>query len=68
MTTTKRTSVSVEVRERFESTADRPLWRAVVTTARGLSYSCTFAGDKPSDERVRQVWLDDRKAFDPYYS
>lgn len=66
MKTAKR--VTVEVKERFESTADRPLWRAIVTTARGRCYSCTFAGDKPSDERVQQVWTEDRNAFDPYIS
>lgn len=64
----KRATVDVEIRERFESTPERPLWRAIVTTARGLCYSCTFAGDKPSEEYVQQVWKDDRKAFDPYYS
>jgi hypothetical protein len=67
MKTTKR-AVEVEIRERLESTPDRPLWRAIVTTTRGYCYSCTFAGDRPSEEYVRQVWQDDRKAFDPWRS
>lgn len=55
---------SIEIRERFESTPDRPYWLAIVTTARGRCYSCTFAGDKPNEDHVRQVWLEDRQAFD----
>lgn len=65
---TKKTTVSIEIRERFESTADRPLWRAVVTTAKGRSYSVTYAGDKPSEEKVIQAWGEDRAAFEPYFS
>ncbi len=66
MKTSKQTkTVEVEIRERFESTPDRPLWRCIVTTARGYCHSFTFAGDKPSEEYVRQVWQDDRRAFDP---
>ncbi len=64
----KRAVVEVEIRERFESTPDRPLWRCIVTTARGRCYSFSFAGDKPSEEYVRQVWQEDRKAFEPHYS
>lgn len=63
-----KTKVDVEVRERFESTPERPLWRAIVTTVRGRCYACTFAGDKPTEEYVRHVWQDDRKSFDPYFS
>jgi hypothetical protein len=61
-------TVDVEIRERYESTPDRPYWLAIVTTRRGYCYSCTFAGDKPSEEYVRQVWQNDRKAFAPHFS
>lgn len=60
--------MTVEIKERIESTQDRPLWRAIVTTKRGFCYSCTFAGDKPKEEYIQQIWRDDRKSFDPYYS
>jgi hypothetical protein len=67
MTATK-TQVTVEVRERFISTKDRPCWIAIVTTARGRCFSCTWAGDKPTEETVLKAWREDRKAFDPYVS
>ena len=58
----------VEIYELFDSTPDYPYWRAVVTTTRGLCYSCVFAGDKPAEEHVLRAWRDDRRAFDPHYS
>lgn len=68
MKTKKSNTVEVEIRERFESTPERPLWRCIVTTARGYCHYFDFTGDKPSEEYVRQVWQDDRQAFDPYRS
>jgi hypothetical protein len=68
MKTKQTKTVEVEVRQHPASTEQYPCWRAIVTTARGYCYSCTWAGDRPSDETVLQAWKEDRKAFDPYRS
>ncbi len=66
--TTKSSRVTIEVREHPSTTLAHPCWLAIVTTARGLCYFCTHAGDQPTEEHVRQAWQEDHKAFDPYYS
>lgn len=68
MTTNKpRTDkVSVEVRRYFRMPETH--WLAVVTTSRGYSYYCVWAGDQPSEGAVLAAWREDRKAFEPYYS
>jgi hypothetical protein len=65
-TKTNRPAIQIEVREHRSSTADYPAWLAIVTTVRGYCYYVVYAGDKPSEEKVRQAWDEDRKAFDPY--
>ena len=55
--------LDIEIRERFESTKDNQLWEAIVSTG-GKSFRCTFAGDKPSVDHVKEVWKTDRAAFD----
>lgn len=62
------TRIQIEVRERFESTPDRQFWIAIVTTQRGRCYSCTYAGDRPTEDQVRQAWIMDRQSFDPHCS
>ena len=52
--------LQVEVRKDYASSPEYPMWRAIVTTARGRSYWTTYAGDRPSDEKVRQDYLADR--------
>ena len=63
---TAKFKLTVEVREHPSSTADYPVWLAIVTTISGLCYFVTYAGDKPSDEKVLQAWREGRKAFGPY--
>ena len=43
-------------------------WQAIVTTARGYCYACTWAGEPPTEETVRRAWREVRKAFDPHYT
>jgi len=57
--------LQIEIRECLQSTPDYPLWRAIVTT-KGRCYASPFAGEKPSEEKVKQAWQEDRNAFDPY--
>jgi hypothetical protein len=42
--------------------------QVIVTDRRGYSYSCSWAEPFPSEDAVRQAWLNDRKAFMPHYS
>ena len=60
--------IEIEIREHSSSTEHYQAWLAIVTTARGYCYYITFADDKPSEGAVRQAWIEDRKAFSPYYS
>ncbi len=64
----KAPNIEVEVRSHPSSCPEYLRWLAIVTTARGLSYFCTFAGDKPTEEKIKQEWQKARKAFDPYFS
>ncbi len=66
--TTKPSSLTIAIRQHPSSTLGYPCWLAIVTTSRGLCYFCTQAGDKPTEEEIRQAWREDRRAFDAYYS
>lgn len=66
MKTKKTAGREVEVEVRPHPRLPETHWQAIVTTARGYCYSCTWAGDRPTDETVRQAWREDRRAFDPY--
>ena len=49
----------VDIKEEFNSTPERPMWRVVVTTTRGRSYRANYAGDKPDPKKVEQDFLED---------
>lgn len=63
--TKARREIQVEVRPHAHYPATHSV--GIVTTARGLCYSCTWAGEV-SEETVRRAWAEDRKAFEPYRS
>jgi len=58
--------MDIEVKPHPAATTENELWNAIVTTRRGRCYFVTYAGEKPSIEKVSQAWRDDRNAFDPY--
>ena len=60
LSTARSQKVDVEVRGHLDSTPDRPLWKAIVTTRRGRCYFAIYAGDEPSAEKVAADYLADR--------
>lgn len=66
MKTTKGSNLQVTIRERSVSKPGAEVWLLIVTTARGYCYSCSWTGDRPTEETVRQMWVENRKAFGPH--
>ena len=60
-------SIQVEIREHLVSTTESPKWLAVVTS-KGYSYYVVYVDIKPSEELIKKLWKEDKKAFSPYYS
>lgn len=62
--------MDIELREHPASTVERPLTLAIVTTKRGRCFYAVYApsneGDRPTEERVRKDWADNRNGFEPY--
>jgi len=52
------TNSDIEIREDPISTADYPMWRAIITI-QGRCYYAIYAGDKPSVDKVKQDWAAD---------
>lgn len=65
MNTTK-TPVEIDIRQHWCSTPGRPVWLVIVTTNRGLRYYITYAGDRPDENTILEVWIKERNAFEPY--
>jgi hypothetical protein len=64
----ERHDIAIDVRPHQACAVNFPVWQVVVTTTKGLSFAASWAGDRPSDEQIRQAWREDRKSFDPHYS
>lgn len=52
--------ILVDVREHMLSTPDNPLWNAIVIEDDNQIFQTTYAGDKPSCDKVSRDWLDDK--------
>jgi hypothetical protein len=63
VTATRKRKIQVDIRNHPASSDHK---QVIVTTARGYSFTCTWAEPFPDEETVRQAWSENRKNFAPY--
>lgn len=64
----KTTRPAIQIEARPHPRLPETHWQVIVTTRRGYSFVCVWAGDRPSDETIRAAWVETRRDFLPYYS
>lgn len=51
-------SITIEVRESIYHSPKDPVWRAVVTNKAGHCWYLLYAGEKPSEDKIKADWKD----------
>jgi hypothetical protein len=44
---------------------ENEVWLGVVTSMRGNQHFVTIAGDKPTVQRIKKLWTEEKSAFQP---